>query len=261
MPLLCFQTSMNVRAAAILALCLKAASTSREDTAACPSHALQTSGRPRRGKSWLMTISWWNKRVELSLGRACCAVVVCDQTPLTSLISFFRPLEMFLHADEVTKHYFPSLSLFFRPSVRPPSIQWAFHFFPFSRCERVTCEFTQDPASCFALPLRISFYNISFPANTPVPTDVFRMGPSNSVPGDKMILSIVSGDEEGYFMVKQQSHGGEISLRRALSQPRDFFLTVEMRLIRYGTAHLYMAKIAVFVTAEQSIRPSRIYPY
>lgn len=260
MRLLCFQTSMNVRAAAILALCLKAASTSREDTAACPSHALQTSGRPRRGKSWLMTISWWNKRVELSLGRAWCAVVVCDQTPLTSLISLF--------SWDVSACWWSRQTLFpFFIPLFPPERSSAFHFsehfhfFPFSRCERVTCEFTQDPASCFALPLRISFYNISFPANTPVPTDVFRMGPSNSVPGDKMILSIVSGDEEGYFMVKQQSHGGEISLRRALSQPRDFFLTVEMRLIRYGTAHLYMAKIAVFVTAEQSIRPSRIYPY
>lgn len=131
---------------------------------------------------------------------------------------------------------------------------------PSSRCERVACEFTRDPASCFSLPLRISFYNVSFPANTPVPADVFRMGPSNSVPGDKMLLDIVSGDEEGYFVVQQQAHGGEIALRHAVSEPRDFFLTVEMRLIRYGRAHLYMAKIAVFVTHEQAIRPSRTFP-
>ncbi|XP_037617123.1 fibulin-1-like isoform X2 [Sebastes umbrosus] len=129
------------------------------------------------------------------------------------------------------------------------------------RCERVTCEFTRDPASCFLLPLRISFYNISFPTNTPVPTDVFRMGPANSVLGDQMLLNIVSGDEEGYFVVQQHAHGGEISLSRTLSEPRDFFLTVEMRLIRYGTAHLYMAKIAVFVTHELPIRPSRTFPY
>ncbi|KAJ4924882.1 hypothetical protein JOQ06_003832 [Pogonophryne albipinna] len=129
------------------------------------------------------------------------------------------------------------------------------------RCERVTCEFTRDPASCFLLPLRISFYNISFPTNTPVPAVVFRMGPSNSVLGDKMLLNIVSGDEEEYFVVQQHAHGGEISLRRTLTLPRDFFLTVEMRLIRYGTAHLYMAKIAVFITNEQPIRPSRTFPY
>lgn len=114
---------------------------------------------------------------------------------------------------------------------------------------------------CFSLLLRISFYNISFPANTPVPADVFRMGASNSVPGDKMLFNIISGNEEGYFVVEQKAHGGEISLRRALNAPRDFFLTVEMRLIRYGTAHLYMAKIAVFVTHELSIRPSRTFPY
>lgn len=94
-----------------------------------------------------------------------------------------------------------------------------------------------------------------------MPADVFRMGPSSSVPGDQMLLNIASGDEEGYFMVQQQTHGGVISLRRTLSEPRDFFLTVEMRLIRYGRAHLYTAKIAVFVTYEQPIRPSRTFPY
>ncbi|XP_035807296.2 fibulin-1-like isoform X2 [Amphiprion ocellaris] len=129
------------------------------------------------------------------------------------------------------------------------------------RCERVTCELTRDPASCFLLPLRISFYNFSFPTNTPVPADVFRMGPSNSVPGDQMRLDIVSGDEDGYFTVQQQAHGGVVSLRRVLTEPRDFFLTLEMRLIRYGTTHLYTAKIAVFVTHEQIIRPSRTFPY
>ncbi|XP_019134465.1 fibulin-1 isoform X2 [Larimichthys crocea] len=139
----------------------------------------------------------------------------------------------------------------------PPNFRQA----SWGRCERVTCEFTRDPASCFLLPLRISFYNISFPTNTPIPANVFRMGPSNSVPGDKMLLNIVSGDEDGYFVVQQQAHGGEISLHRALTQPRDFFLTVEMRLIRYGKAHLYMAKIAVFVTHELSIQPTRTFPY
>ncbi|KAM4615099.1 fibulin-1-like [Polymixia lowei] len=133
--------------------------------------------------------------------------------------------------------------------------------FPFSRCERVTCEFTRDPASCFSLPLRISFYNITFPTNAPVPADVFRMGPSNSVAGDDVLLDIVSGDEDGYFSAQRQAHGGVISLRRALPQPRDFFLTVEMRLVRYGTTHLYVAKIAVFVTHEQPIRPARRLPY
>uniref|UniRef100_A0A3B5B9J0 Fibulin 1 n=1 Tax=Stegastes partitus TaxID=144197 RepID=A0A3B5B9J0_9TELE len=119
-----------------------------------------------------------------------------------------------------------------------------------SRCDRLTCELTRDPASCFSLPLRISFYNISFPTNTPVPADVFRVGPSNSAAGDQMQLDVVSGDEDGYFVVQQQAHGGVVSLRRVLTEPRDFFLTLEMRLIRYGTTHLYTAKIVVFVTYE-----------
>lgn len=163
---------------------------------------------------------------------------------------------------------FPSFSIFFYlnlPSMcshfGPSSNERCLSIFPFSRCDRVTCEFTQDPASCFLLPLRMSFYNISFPTNTPVPVDVFRIGPSNSVPGDEILFNIVSGNEEGYFTVQQQAHGGVISLQHILSKAQDFFLTVEMRLIRYGTEHLYTAKIAVFVTHQQPIHSSTTFPY
>lgn len=113
---------------------------------------------------------------------------------------------------------------------------------------------TQDPASCLSLPLRISFYNISVPINTPVPVDVFRMGPSSSVPGDIILLTIVSGNEEGYFGVEHQAHGGEIFLRRPLFQPRDFSLTLKLSLSRYGNTHTYMAEIALFATNEASVR-------
>lgn len=87
------------------------------------------------------------------------------------------------------------------------------------------------------------------------------MGPSNSVPGDKVLLTIVSGDKGGYFGVEHQAHGGEIFLRRTISQPRDFSLTVEFRLTRYGNTHFYMAKIALFVTGKLSIQPSRTFPH
>lgn len=87
------------------------------------------------------------------------------------------------------------------------------------------------------------------------------MGPSSSVPGDKLLLTVVSGNEEGYFGVKHQAYGGDVFLRRALFQPRDFSLTVELRLTRYGNTHLYVAKIALFVTNELSIRPSQTFPY
>ncbi|XP_072309629.1 fibulin-1-like [Eucyclogobius newberryi] len=128
------------------------------------------------------------------------------------------------------------------------------------RCERVTCEFTRSPASCLSLPLGISYYNLTFPADTPAPADVFRMGPSNSVAGDRTDVSIASGDE-GHFAVRQQTHGGVISLRRTVTEPRDFLLTVDMRLVRYGTSYSYMAKIAVIVTPEHRFRPTRAAHY
>lgn len=87
------------------------------------------------------------------------------------------------------------------------------------------------------------------------------MGPSSSVPGDKLLLTVVYGNQEGYFGVKHQAYGGEIFLRHALSQPRDFYLTVELRLTRYGNTHLYVANIALFVTNELSVRPSQTFPH
>ncbi|KAL0962765.1 hypothetical protein UPYG_G00345060 [Umbra pygmaea] len=122
------------------------------------------------------------------------------------------------------------------------------------RCERIACELTPDP-SCLTLPLRISFYNITFPTNVPVPADVFRMGPSNSVPGDNVQLDIVAGDPDSIFSAQRQGNGGVITLQSALSEPRDFLLTVEMKLTRYGTAFLYVAKIAVFISSEKPILP------
>ncbi|CAB1317003.1 unnamed protein product, partial [Coregonus sp. 'balchen'] len=122
------------------------------------------------------------------------------------------------------------------------------------RCERVACEYIRDPL-CLSLPLRISFYNITFPTNISVPAKVFRMGPSNSVPGDDIQLDIIAGDQGSFFSAHRLAHSRVISLQSIVTEPRDFLLTVEMRLIRYGTVHLYMAKIAVFITHKQPIPP------
>ncbi|KAL6459929.1 hypothetical protein MHYP_G00316880 [Metynnis hypsauchen] len=118
------------------------------------------------------------------------------------------------------------------------------------RCERLPCE---QSSECLSLPLRISFYNLTFPTNIPTPAAVFRMGPSSSIPGDDVQLTIVDGDAEGFFSVQKMAHGGAISLQRPLAQPRDFLLTVEIRLIRYGSVSLFVAKIAVFVVNDQPI--------
>ncbi|KAG5267223.1 hypothetical protein AALO_G00219360 [Alosa alosa] len=124
-----------------------------------------------------------------------------------------------------------------------------------NRCELLPC---RGPRECLSLPLRISFYNLTFPTYLSVPADVFRMGPSNSTPEDNIQLAIVAGNEEGYFSAQKQGYGGVISLQRTLTQPRDFLLSVEMRLTRYSTASLYLAKIAVFVTHGQPVPPIRL---
>lgn len=161
---------------------------------------------------------------------------------LISCSGSFRPSSL-----SVLPHMRPS------PPLHPMSV--SFLFFPSSRCERVACKLTQDPASCLSLPLRISFYNISFPINVPVPADIFQMGHSTSSRKDKFELAIVSGNEEGYFGVEYRARRGHIILRRPLFEARDFSLTVELRLSRSGKTRLYVAKIAVFATNGLSTNP------
>ncbi|XP_034169275.2 fibulin-1 [Pangasianodon hypophthalmus] len=122
-----------------------------------------------------------------------------------------------------------------------------------SRCERLPCE---QNSECQSLPLTISFYNLTFPTNIPIPAAVFRMGPSRSVPGDDIQLFIADGDAEGFFSIQKTAHGAVVSVQRPLPEPRDFLLTVEIRLIRYGIISIFVAKIAVFVVNDQPIVPN-----
>ncbi|XP_042563051.1 fibulin-1-like [Clupea harengus] len=124
-----------------------------------------------------------------------------------------------------------------------------------NRCELLPCRQARE---CLSLPLKISFYNLTFPTNLPVPADIFRMGPSNSIPEDNIQLAIVAGNQEGYFSAQRQGYGGVISLQKTLTHPQDFLLSVEMRLTRYGTVTLYLAKIAVFVTHGQPVSSTRL---
>ncbi|TSK13190.1 Fibulin-1 [Bagarius yarrelli] len=116
------------------------------------------------------------------------------------------------------------------------------------RCERLPCE---QNSGCQSLPLKISFYNLTFPTNIPVPAAVFHMGPTSSVPGDNIQLHIVDGDAEEFFSIQKTAHGGVVSVQKPLLEPRDFLLTVEIRLIRYGITSIFVAKIAVFVVPDQ----------
>lgn len=131
-----------------------------------------------------------------------------------------------------------------------PLFSCYFLYYFSSRCERLPCE---QNSECQSLPLRISFYNLTFPTNIPVPAAIFRMGPSSSVPGDDIQLFIMEGDVEGFFSIQKSSHGAVVSVHRPLLEPRDFLLTVEIRLIRYGITSIFVAKIAVFVVEDQHI--------
>ncbi|KAG9335463.1 hypothetical protein JZ751_004592 [Albula glossodonta] len=126
-----------------------------------------------------------------------------------------------------------------------------------TRCERLPCSQTSE---CLALPLRITPYYLTFPTNIPVPTNVFRMGPSNTVPGDDIQLAIVSGNEDGFFSTQRLSSGGLIVVQKPITEPRDFLLTVELTLQRYGTLSTYLAKMHIFVTHDQASLPSQLAP-
>ncbi|XP_056373476.1 fibulin-1 isoform X2 [Hyla sarda] len=116
-----------------------------------------------------------------------------------------------------------------------------------TRCERLPC-FDNE---CQSQPLRITYHHLSFPTNIPVPTDIFRMGPSHALPGDNIQLSITSGNEKGYFVTKNvNSHSGLVAVQHPITEPQDFFLTIQMDLIRHGTLNTFIAKLHVFVTAE-----------
>ncbi|XP_041111208.1 fibulin-1 isoform X2 [Polyodon spathula] len=117
-----------------------------------------------------------------------------------------------------------------------------------ARCERLPCNQNKE---CQGLPMRITYYHLTFPTNMPVPTNVFRMGPSNAVPGDDILLTITGGNDGGFFTTQKVNSGGVVAMQKPITQPQDFVLTVEMTLFRHGTVNTFLAKIFVFVTAEQ----------
>ncbi|CAB1323414.1 unnamed protein product [Coregonus sp. 'balchen'] len=65
---------------------------------------------------------------------------------------------------------------------------------------------------CLASPLRITYYQLTFPTNIPVPTNVFRMGPSNTVSGDHVQIAIVGGNEGSFFSAQRVPSGGVMAV-------------------------------------------------
>ncbi|KAM9568489.1 fibulin-1-like isoform 2-T2 [Salvelinus alpinus] len=120
------------------------------------------------------------------------------------------------------------------------------------RCERLLCNQTSE---CLVSPLRITYYHLTFPTNIPVPTNVFRMGPSNTVPGDHVQIAIVGGNEGSFFSAQRVPSGGVMAVVQPITVPQDFELSLEMRLLRYGITSTYLAKVLVFVVQEHPIMP------
>ncbi|TSK13428.1 Fibulin-1 [Bagarius yarrelli] len=121
-----------------------------------------------------------------------------------------------------------------------------------TRCERLPCNETSE---CLALPVRITYYHLTFPTNIHVPTNIFRMGPSNTVLGDSLQVAIVDGNQAGYFATERVENGGVIIVQKPITVPQDFEILLEMKLWRFGTLSTYLSKIRVFVT-EQDLNSS-----
>lgn len=117
-----------------------------------------------------------------------------------------------------------------------------------TRCERISCP---DYLECQNSPLRITYYYLSFQSNIVIPAQIFRIGPSPAYSGDNVIVSITQGNEENYFSTRKlNAYTGAVYLHRQVEGPRDFLITVEMKLWRQGTFTTFQAKIYVFITAS-----------
>lgn len=124
----------------------------------------------------------------------------------------------------------------------------AFALFACRRCERVSCPNHLD---CQNSPVRITYYYLSFQSNIVVPAQIFRIGPSPAYSGDNVIVTIVQGNEESYFSTRKlNAYTGAVYLQRQVQGPRDFLVTVEMKLWRQGKFTTFQARIYVFITAN-----------
>ncbi|XP_029974920.1 fibulin-2-like [Salarias fasciatus] len=117
-----------------------------------------------------------------------------------------------------------------------------------TRCERISCPNYLD---CQNSPLRITYYYLSFQSNIVIPAQIFRIGPSPAYAGDNVIVTITQGNEENYFSTRKlNAYTGAVYLHRQVEGPRDFLITVEMKLWRQGTFTTFQAKIYVFITGS-----------
>lgn len=115
-----------------------------------------------------------------------------------------------------------------------------------TKCERTTCH---DFLECQNSPARITHYQLNFQTGLLVPAHIFRIGPAPAFTGDTIALNIIKGNEEGYFGTRRlNAYTGVVYLQRAVLEPRDFALDVEMKLWRQGSVTTFLAKMHIFFT-------------
>ncbi|XP_067444511.1 fibulin-2 isoform X2 [Thunnus thynnus] len=118
-----------------------------------------------------------------------------------------------------------------------------------TRCERISCP--SNSLDCQNSPIRITYYQLSFQTNIIIPAQIFRIGPSPAYSGDHIVISIIKGNEEGYFSTRKlNSFTGAVYLKRQVREPKDFLIDVEMKLLRQGTFTSFLARIYVFITSS-----------
>lgn len=117
---------------------------------------------------------------------------------------------------------------------------------PRRKCERTQCH---DFLECQNAPARITHYLLNFQTGLLVPAHIFRISPAPVFAGDTIALTITRGNEEGYFGTRRlNAYTGVVFLQRAVREPRDFALDVEMKLWRQGSVTTFLAKMHIFFT-------------
>ncbi|XP_054902420.1 fibulin-2-like isoform X1 [Poeciliopsis prolifica] len=115
-----------------------------------------------------------------------------------------------------------------------------------TRCERISCP---NYLQCQNSPQRITYYYLSFQSNIVIPAQIFRIGPAPAYSGDNVIVTITEGNEENYFSTRKlNAYTGAVFLQRQVQSPRDFLITVEMKLWRQGKFATFQARLYVFIT-------------
>uniref|UniRef100_A0A3B3UTV0 Fibulin 2 n=1 Tax=Poecilia latipinna TaxID=48699 RepID=A0A3B3UTV0_9TELE len=115
-----------------------------------------------------------------------------------------------------------------------------------TRCERISCP---NYLQCQNSPQRITYYYLSFQSNIVIPAQIFRIGPAPAYSGDNVIVTITEGNEENYFSTRKlNAYTGAVFLQRQVQSPRDFLITVEMKLWRQGKFATFQARLFIFIT-------------